>query len=101
VERSEWTPFLFRAMASKLERFWSTDKVEQVNTLKRLNFSLTTALSNSVYGNAARKEHILNLKRSLKTFQLMQHNGLRSVPHVYFCTRRDIERWAEWSQKNP
>lgn len=83
-----------------LEKFWVNRKKEQFKWLKQLNFHLATALCYSVYGDAARKEHILNLKRSLKTFQLMQESGIKAIPHMYFYSRRDIERWAQWLQKN-
>ncbi len=83
-----------------LERMWGA-RGRVMDTIAGLNFDLVTAFNYSIWHNEPRFEHLVNLKRSLLTFEMLQDLGVPVIPHVYWYNRADLQRWAEWLHASP
>lgn len=83
-----------------LENIWPK-RISTLGKISQLGFVAATGLNYSVWGNQPHLEGIYNIKRGLMTFKDWQCFGLPSIPHVYWCSRICLERWAEWLRLNP
>lgn len=65
-----------------------------------LGLELATAINYSVFFNEPHAERLINLKRSLITFEEMQKLNILTVPHIYWFGRKDLCRWKDWLSEN-
>lgn len=84
---------------SLLEKIW-TDRHRVFPEIARLDVDLMTAVNYSVFWNQPHLERVVNIKRSLISFDFFQKNGAKVMPHLYWSGDRDIERWVEWIHQN-
>lgn len=59
-------------------------------------FNLVFAPNFSVYEDAPRMEHIINIKRSATVYSEMVEAGIPAVPDIGWYEVRDLDRWAAW-----
>ena len=83
-----------------IERMWG-EQSRVFEAIAALEFDLVTAFNYSIWYDQPRMEHLVNLKRSLLTFERLQSLGVPVVPHVYWYNRVDLRRWADWLCANP
>jgi hypothetical protein len=82
-----------------LERIWRPE-TNVYQAIAAHNFDLATAFNYSIWFTEPRLEHLLNLKRSLLTFERLQDLGVPVIPHVYWYNEPDLHRWADWLSGN-
>ncbi|MCX6816728.1 MAG: DUF4417 domain-containing protein [Candidatus Beckwithbacteria bacterium] len=82
-----------------LENLWTNRKkiFPQIASLKA---DLYTAIDYSVFLVHPHLERVLNVKRSLVTFDILQRLGVPVVPHIYWSGEKDMKRWAFWLNQN-
>lgn len=83
-----------------IERIWGQQDFVY-DTIAALDFDLVTAFNYSIWRSEPRLEHLVNLKRSLLTFEGLQAAGVPAIPHVYWYSTLDLRRWADWLCQNP
>lgn len=83
-----------------IEQIWAK-RTETFSKIASLGFDLVTAVNYSVWFNQPHAERLINLKRSLLTFEDLQKLGVPAIPHVYWSGRKDLERWRDWISLNP
>lgn len=91
-----------------LERCWRhPDRRRLLTAIRVLEPDAAVAWGYSVWHRHARGwayprvEHLYNLKRSLKVYAELQTLGISAIPHIYWGTRDDLDRWADWLGANP
>lgn len=78
-----------------LEAWWSkADKKDFYDITKRLNFSFVVSPNFSVYEDAPRFEHMLNIKRSMLIYNDLRNHGIPAIPDVSWATLEDLKLWA-------
>lgn len=82
-----------------IEKMWSKRKI-LFEKIASLNFDLVTAVNYSIWFDQPHAERLINMKRSLMTFEEMQSLGVPAVPHIYWTGQKDLQRWAKWLNKN-
>lgn len=82
-----------------IENVWTQRKVI-FPKIASLGFDLVTAVNYSVWFNQPHGERLINLKRTLITFNEFQDLGIPAIPHMYWFGRKDILRWCDWFSKN-
>jgi hypothetical protein len=82
-----------------IERIWGHQR-HVFESIPRMGFSLVTALNYSIWFAEPRLEHLVNMKRSLLTFERLQALGIPAIPHVYWYNTLDLQRWADWLSRN-
>jgi len=85
---------------SLIEKIW-TKRREILPQIAQLDIDLMTAIDYSVFWDQPHLERLVNMKRSLITFDIFQKYGAKVVPHIYWSSKKDIERWAKWLSHNP
>lgn len=65
-----------------------------------LGLELATAVNYSIWFNEPHAERLINLKRSLITFEDMQRLDIPTIPHIYWFGRKDLCRWKDWLSEN-
>ncbi len=83
-----------------IERVW-TKKKEIIPKIAAMGFDLITGVNYSVWLNQPHAERLINLKRSLITFEDFQNCGAPAIPHLYWYGKRDLDRWKIWIRENP
>ena len=82
-----------------IEQMWSKRK-EVFKNLAALDFDLVTAVNYSVWLNDPHAERLINIKRSLITFEDMQKLNIPTIPHIYWFGEKDLQRWGAWLLRN-
>ncbi len=84
-----------------IERVWqksgSPGIFEQIGAA---GFAAVTAVNFSVFLGECPLGHAINLKKSLKTLELLEAAGGNVIPHIYWANNNHLERWVEWLNKN-
>lgn len=83
-----------------IERIW-TRRYEIFPKLALLDIDLFTAINYSIWFNQPHAERLINLKRSLITYQELQALGVTTIPHLYWFGHKDLMRWTVWLADNP
>lgn len=81
-----------------LEQIWN-NRYSLVPKLARLN-CIFTVPDYSVFLNQPHPERLINMKRSLIVFDMLQKKGARVVPHMHWFGPKDLKRWANWINQN-
>ncbi len=76
-----------------LEKLWA-ERYRVVPQLAKLN-CIYTAPDYSVFANQPHAERLINMKRSLIIFEMLQQLGVQVIPHMHWFGFKDLERWAE------
>ena len=82
-----------------IERMWPKRR-EIFKRIADLQFDLVTGVDYSIWHNQEHAERLINMKRSLLTYEEFQLLGIPAIPHMYWYGHRDLERWAEWINSN-
>lgn len=82
-----------------IERIWPI-RQEIFPSIVSMNFDLITAINYSIWLDQPHAERLINLKRSLITFEEFQSLGAPVIPHIYWSGNKDLLRWAEWINNN-
>jgi hypothetical protein len=69
--------------------------------LPRVGADLCTAINFSLFPGECPVAHALNLKKSLKSIEMLTRAGIPAVPHVYQLNTNHTQRWIEWLRMNP
>lgn len=69
--------------------------------LASLGFVAATGINYSIWDNQPHAERLINIKRSLLTFEDWQRLGVPAVPHIYWYGHKDLDVWSEWLDSNP
>lgn len=81
-----------------LERIWA-ERYDVIPKLARLN-CIFTAPDYSVFLNQPHPERLINMKRSLIIFDMLQKKGALVIPHMHWFGPKDLQRWAVWINQN-
>ncbi len=85
-----------------IEKAWEEKEgLSLAERLVKMGFALVTAINFSVFFYECVVGQQLNLKKSLKSFELFEAAGLPIVPHVYWSNTPQLHRWVKWLQDNP
>lgn len=77
-----------------LEKVWD-QRYEIASQLARLN-AVFTAPDYSVFLDQPHAERLINVKRSLIFFELLQSFGAKAIPTMHWTGLKDLQRWAHW-----
>ncbi len=91
-----------------LHRIWQTQAEERLRggnwwTDLAADYSVALAPDFSVWDDAPRAEHLLEMKRTLVCMRNMQDAGLVAFPNVFWdpwSSDRDLTRWRDWLEAN-
>ena len=87
-----------------LHRVWRDGEVEELwSGVSDQGYSAIVAPNFSVWTDAPRLEHLVEMKRTLVITDMIRRTGLPAIPHLYFTLDRpqDRQRWASWLRRNP
>lgn len=84
----------FYAPDAVLERFWRVRR--ELYPALRTEFDVVFVPNFSVYEDAPRLEHVVNIKRAALVAAEMAAAGVPAVPDVGWYCREDLDRWADW-----
>jgi hypothetical protein len=82
-----------------IEKIW-TSRRTVLSQIAGLGFDLVTSINYSIWFSQPHAERLINMKRSLITFEELQQLGVPTIPHVYWTGRTDLKRWAGWLKSN-
>ncbi len=71
-----------------------------IEALANSNIKLATGFNYSLFDIHSRMSHLISLKKSLITTIELLDAGLNTIPHIYFKTKKDIERWINFLKQN-
>lgn len=77
-----------------LEKIWDK-RYEIASRLADLN-AVFTAPDYSVFLNQPHAERLINVKRGLIFFELLQGFGAKTIPTMHWTGLMDLRRWAQW-----
>jgi len=77
-----------------LEKLWPA-RFEVAASLAKLD-CIFTAPDYSVFLQQPHAERLINIKRSLIFFELLQRFGARAIPTMHWTGLKDLQRWAHW-----
>lgn len=80
-----------------LEGFWKSRK-DLYKNLKQ--FDLVFSPNFSVYEDAPRYEHLVNIRRCVTVYEEMLGRGVRAIPDVAWYQKKDLDWWADYIRKN-
>lgn len=81
-----------------IEKIWP-DRYAILEKIANLDLLLITAINYSVWLKDPHAERLINLKRSLITFEDMQNLEMPAIPHIYWTGKKDLIRWNSWLSK--
>jgi hypothetical protein len=88
------------AKDSLLENLWPR-RHEIFSKLAKLGFSAVTAVNYSVWDVQPHAERLINIKRSLLTYEDWQNLGVPAIPHIYWSGPVNLDAWLHWLATNP
>jgi len=84
-----------------IEDYWRNALIKgYIEALARSNIVLATGFNYSLFDEHARMTHLISMKKSLITAKELTEAGLPTIPHLYWKTRRDLNRWIDFLKKN-
>lgn len=84
-----------------IEDYWRNALIKgYIEALARANIVLATGFNYSLFDEHARMTHLISMKKSLITAKELTEAGLPTIPHLYWKTRRDLDRWVDFLRKN-
>jgi hypothetical protein len=83
-----------------LETIWPRRR-EIVNEIAECGYDFVAPPSYSALFNHPPSEAILNLKRSLLFYELLQDRGVPTAPRLAWLSEFDVQRAANWCEENP
>lgn len=83
-----------------IENIWP-ERVEVFRELSRLRPYAITSVNYSIWDSQNHFEQLMNIKRGLLTFELMQDMGLPAILHIYWAGLETLRTWARWIGMNP
>jgi len=72
-----------------------------IKSIKSGAFDLVVPPDFSVMWDEPRFEHVLNMRRTLLFYRLLQDNDIPTVPHLFWYRPVDLHRHIEWLKANP
>lgn len=84
-----------------IEKIWREEENNYFPKIKQMGFKMATAFNFSLFWGECRLGQRINLKKSLKTFELYQKYNIPSTPHIYWLNEFDLEEWVKWLSVNP
>ena len=72
-----------------------------IAAIKSGNFDLVVPPDFSIMWDEPRFEHLVNMRRTLQFFRLLQDNDIPTVPHLFWYRDIDVDRHIEWLRCNP
>ena len=84
-----------------IEKIWQAEESNYFPKIKQTGVKMTTAFNFSVFWGECRLGQRINLKKSLKTFELYQKYNIPSIPHIYWLNEFDLKEWVRWLSANP
>lgn len=84
-----------------IEKIWLDDEINYFPKIKQMGIEMATAFNFSLFWGECRLGQRINLKKSLKTFELYQKYNISSVPHIYWLNEFDLKEWIKWLSANP
>lgn len=82
-----------------IENIWP-ERRRVLKEIAGLGFDLATAINYSIWDMHPHPEKILNVKRSLVTYQELQEFGVPAIPHIYWYGEKSMRLWANWLHQN-
>lgn len=83
-----------------IENIWP-DRHRVFYELSKLGFAAVTGINYSIWDSDPHLERLINLKRSLITYNEWQRLSLSAIPHIYWYGYKDLDRLAEWLNCHP
>jgi len=68
--------------------------------LASLGFAAVTAINYSVWFSQPHAERLINIKRSLLTYEELQGLNIPVIPHIYWSGKVNLDAWAVWLNDN-
>jgi hypothetical protein len=91
-----------------LEKGWTDRRSEELLTaIADIRPDAAVAWNFSVWHRHAlgwlypRAEHLYSVKRSLVSYADLQSFGVVAIPHLYWGTHEDLDRWVVWLREHP
>lgn len=84
----------------RLERLWEW-RLVHVPLIADAGYALWVPPSYSNYLDRPRTEFLVNAKRSLTYFALLQRHGVPTMPRIAWIIEYDARRFARWVNANP
>lgn len=84
-----------------IEEIWLNGEKDFFPKLKNLDIEMATAFNFSLFFGECRLGQRINLKKSLKTFEMYQKYNIPSIPHIYWLNKFDLDEWITWLSANP
>jgi len=72
-----------------------------IAAIKSGKFDLVVPPDFSIMWDEPRFEHLVNMRRTLQFFRLLQDNDIPTVPHLFWYRDIDLHRHIEWLTSNP
>lgn len=82
-----------------IENMWP-NRAEVLRELARLRPYAITSVNYSIWDNQNHFEQLMNIKRGLLTFEMMQDIGLPAILHLYWSGYETLRTWARWIGAN-
>ena len=83
-----------------IENIWP-NREEVLRELYRLKPYAITSVNYSIWDSQNHFEQLMNIKRGLLTFEMMQDIGLPAILHIYWTGLETLRTWAKWIADNP
>lgn len=83
-----------------IEKIWLNDEINYFPKIKQIGVDIATAFNFSLFWGECRLGQRINLKKSLKTFELYQKFDISSIPHIYWLNEFDLKEWTKWLSDN-
>jgi hypothetical protein len=84
-----------------IEDYWRyADNKGYIEALAHSNLKLATGFNYSLFDFHSRMSHLISLKKTLITTKELLNSGLYTIPHLYWKTKKDIERWIIFLKTN-
>lgn len=83
-----------------IERIWN-HRNTVLPAIAKSNVDLMTSFDFSVFLDQPHLESVVNIKRNLVTYEILQSHGATVIPHLYWRGDRSIEILAQWLNIHP
>jgi hypothetical protein len=83
-----------------IENLWPR-RHEIFSKLASLGFAGVAAVNYSVWDSQPHSERLINIKKSLLTYEDLQNIGIPAIPHIYWYGRVNLNAWLRWLDNNP
>lgn len=83
-----------------IENIWP-NRMEVLRELAQLRPYAITSVNYSIWDSQNHFEQLMNIKRGLLTFEMMQDIGMPAILHIYWTGLESLRTWAKWIGANP